>query len=384
MSKPKFRSSGFGLYVHIPFCSKRCDYCAFATWTDADNSYGRYFQAVLQEYRNRKSIRDFPSADSLYFGGGTPSLVPPEYLGLLIDNLEIAEDAEITVECNPESVTLEKLSAYKSFGVNRISFGLQSMSSDTLRILGRDHDARQIYKAIEYLGEAGFEDYSVDLIYGAAGESLQTLENSIDRVMNLQLPPTHISAYALTVEQGTPLSRDLSRYPDEDLQAEAYDLIDQMLEGFGYQWYEISNWAKEDRHSKHNWNYWMQGEYLGLGCSAHSHLEFNRSWNIFNYQRYMDSISASGIAVAGSQQTMPSERILEGLELLVRTRLGVPVDSFMSIDDIGHLIYQSQDRLCLTREGRRLANQVSIRLDPSSVDLAEMNSLQSRSPWSNV
>lgn len=377
-------STGFGLYVHVPFCSKRCDYCAFATWTDVEQSYGRYFRSVLQEYRYRKDASDLSLATSLYFGGGTPSLVPPEYLGMLIDTLELADGAEITVECNPESATFEKLSAYKSYGVNRISFGLQSMSSDTLRMLGRDHDSRQIFEAIDSLGEAGFEDYSVDLIYGAAGESLKILENSIDTVMNFQLPPTHISAYALTVEQGTPLAKDLSRYPDEDFQAEAYDLIDQMLQSFGYKWYEISNWAKEGRHSRHNWNYWMQGEYLGLGCSAHSHLNFNRSWNIFNYQRYMDAMDSSVYAEAGSQQTTPSERILEGLELLVRTRVGVPADSFVSTDDIGHLLLQKRDTLCLTREGRRLANQVSIRLDPSLVDSTRITKLQSRDPWSDI
>ncbi len=377
-------SSRFGLYVHVPFCSKRCDYCAFATWTDAEQSYRRYFQSVLKEYRHRKDMSDLAAATSLYFGGGTPSLVPPEYLGMLIDNLEVEEDAEITVECNPESTTLKKLAAYKSFGVNRISFGLQSMSSDTLRTLGRDHDSGQIFKAIDSLGEAGFEDYSVDLIYGASGESLKTLEDSINTVMNFPLPPTHISAYALTVEQGTPLSKDLTRYPDEDIQADAYDLIDQMLESFGFKWYEISNWAKQGRHSRHNWNYWMQGEYLGLGCSAHSHLKFNRTWNIFNYQRYMDAVSTSTLAIAGSQQTMPADRILEGLELLVRTRLGVPADSFTSTVDIGHLLGSEQDTLRLTREGRRLANQVSIRLDPSLIDSSRITSLQSRDPWSNI
>lgn len=371
----------FGLYTHIPFCSRRCDYCAFATWIEADAQMDRYVNAVIREIKVKRDSGIFSVPSTLYFGGGTPSLVPHQLITKIIEASEVRYGAEITVECNPESTTLEKLLAYKDAGVNRISFGVQSLSPEVLRSLGRSHEPTDIYRAVDLMAKAGFENYSVDLIYGAVGESKQMLEDTISGILKFSPAPSHVSAYALTVEQGTPLSRDPSRHPDEDYQALAYDLIDTMLVDSGMEWYEISNWSKPGFHSKHNWNYWMQGEYAGVGCAAHSHIGFNRFWNIFNLHRYISTVEQGIDPVACTEETAKEQRVLEALELLVRTRIGVPSEALEDKGIVEGLIDDSNGIITLTKKGRLLANQVILRMNPSLVDAQAVLQLQRSTPW---
>ncbi len=369
-----------GLYVHIPFCVSRCDYCAFATWAGADDRVEAYVDAVVAELKSRRSKGEIRSPSSLYFGGGTPSLIPARHIARIVQEAGVRDGAEVTIECNPESTTLDKLEIYRDCGVNRISFGLQSFSKEVLESLGRFHDPGDIYSAVDAIGEAGFENYSVDLIYGAAAESLSTLEQTVQKVLELSPAPVHVSAYALTVEQNTPLARDPRRHPDEDFQADAYRLVDSMLTAAGMDWYEISNWAKPDSFSRHNWNYWMQGEYAGLGCSAHSHMESRRSWNVFNLNRYISAVNENSSAVAGSEEVAGLNRIGEALELLVRTSVGVPTHAISDFDEIGFLCSDSDGITTLSLEGRLLANQVAIRLDPARVTSEQLSGLQKRRP----
>lgn len=371
----------FGLYTHIPFCSKRCDYCAFATWVGADDQMDRYVDAVTNEIKMKRELGILPNPSSLYFGGGTPSLIPHRLITKIIVTSGVIDGSEITVECNPESTSFEKLLAYKDAGANRISFGVQSLSPQVLHSLGRSHDPTDIYRAVEAIGNAGFENYSVDVIYGAAGESKQILEDTMSKILSFSPQPSHVSAYALTVEQGTPLARDLSRYPDEDYQASAYDLIDEMLVDAGMEWYEISNWSKPEFHSRHNWNYWMQGEYVGVGCAAHSHIRFNRFWNIFNLGRYISAVEDGRDPTAGAEETTEEQRVVEALELLVRTRIGVPSEAVYDKSSIRELIHDSDGLITLTKKGRLLANQVILRMNPSSVDSDVVLQLQRTAPW---
>ncbi len=369
-----------GLYIHIPFCVSRCDYCAFATWAGAEARIDDYVEALLGELRWRRSKGELSHVDSLYIGGGTPSVIPARLIARAISEISFSSQAEVTIECNPESTTSEGLMIYRDSGVNRISLGLQSFSKEVLRSLGRDYEPTAILRAVDSIGKAGIEDYSVDLIFGAAAETISTLEESIKKVLELSPAPSHVSAYALTVEKNTPLARDGSRHPNEDYQADAYQIIDAMLARAGMEWYEISNWSMPGHYSRHNWNYWMQGEYIGAGCSAHSHLDSKRSWNIFNLSRYLSAVSGGGDPVAGSEEIRPQEKRLEALELLLRTCVGVPTRAIRGFEEIEPLCFDSGGTTTLTLKGRLLANQVALRLDPSLVGTDELEKYQRLDP----
>ena len=262
----------FGVYVHVPFCSRRCDYCAFATWTDREQIWDRYVAACRTEVERLAGAADARGpATSVFFGGGTPSLLPPELLTSVIDALRqsvgVEGGAEVTVECNPETVTAAKLAEYKAGGVTRLSFGAQSMVPHVLASLGRQHAPGSVKRAVELAGEAGYAGaFNVDLIFGAAGETMADWQASLDAVLGLEPRPDHISAYALTVEPGTPLATQPARHPSDDDQAEKYMLTEAVLSGAGFQWYEISNWSMPGARCAHNLLYWSQGEYLGSGA----------------------------------------------------------------------------------------------------------------------
>ena len=219
----------FGVYVHIPFCTRRCDYCAFATWADRAHLVPEYVAACRTEVE-RATATGMPAASSVFFGGGTPSLLRAGPLATILGAIPRLPGAEVTVECNPETVDAGKLRGYREAGVTRLSFGVQSMVPHVLRALGRQHEVSAVRRAVEAAGQAGFaESYSVDLIFGAAGESQRDWATTVSAVLALEPGPAHVSAYGLTVEAGTPLARDPARHPDPDDQAEKYELADAML-----------------------------------------------------------------------------------------------------------------------------------------------------------
>jgi oxygen-independent coproporphyrinogen-3 oxidase len=395
-----------GVYVHIPFCRRRCDYCAFATWTGLEALWERYVAACVTEASERLPTFERP-ATSVFFGGGTPSLLPAELLAQILAAVEkaagLAAGAEVTVECNPETVTASKLSAYRAAGVTRLSFGAQSMQPHVLASLGREHRPESVCRAAELAGEAGFAGaYNIDLIFGAVGESVADWGATVEAALGLSPRPAHVSAYALTVEPGTPLSKDPARHPDGDDQADKYALADALLQAAGYGWYEISNWALPGAECAHNWLYWSEGEYAGVGCAAHSHAflaptaghgarsaksaksakRAKRWWNVRTPERYCRLVEAGRPAEAAGEVLGPGERASEELMLSLRTRRGVPAEALP--DDLfeeglvercsrplplaarpqgeGQGTSVQGERAVLTLRGRLLANEVSLRL----------------------
>jgi putative oxygen-independent coproporphyrinogen III oxidase len=349
----------FGVYVHVPFCAKRCDYCAFATWTGKDALFGDYVESVIAEISGSEE----PAATSVFFGGGTPSMLPPEMLGSMLDRIPRTDDSEVTVECNPDTVSAEMFATYVRHGVNRVSFGVQSMVPHVLDSLGRTHRPENVRTGMEQAREAGLL-VNIDLIYGAVGETSDDWNATVEEV--LRLDPGHLSAYALTVEANTPLADDGSRHPDDDDEADKYARIDALLAEAGYRNYEISNWARPGNESRHNLLYWAQGDYRGYGCAAHSHREGRRFWNVRTPERFIELLRTTGSAESASETLEPGPRRLEGLQLALRTRVGVPVGAFHA-DDLAMfieagLVTINDGQVRLSSTGRMMANTVAVRL----------------------
>jgi putative oxygen-independent coproporphyrinogen III oxidase len=306
-----------------------------------------------------------PEATSVFVGGGTPSLLPAGLLAEVLAAIPRRPGAEVTVECNPDNVDPALLDAYARAGVTRISLGVQSLQPHVLRALGRDHQPDAARRAIALVAGAGFATWSVDLIYGAAGESEADWRASVEEVLSFD--PPHLSAYALTVEAGTPLAADPARHPDDDDQADKYLLAEQLLGRAGLASYEVSNWARPGHECRHNLLYWAQGNYRGIGCAAHSHHDGRRWWNVRTPERYVARIGAGRSPEAAGEWLTPEQREREGLELALRTRAGVPAVALERADlaelsGPAGLLEQRGDRVVLTARGRLVGNQVAVRL----------------------
>jgi oxygen-independent coproporphyrinogen-3 oxidase len=306
-----------------------------------------------------------PPATSVFFGGGTPSLLPAELLVAILDAVPREPAAEVTVECNPDTVTPDLLAAYRDGGVNRLSFGVQSMAPHVLAALGRTHDPAGVERAVEVARDSGFDNFNVDLIYGGAGESAADWRATLEAA--LALDPPHVSAYALTVEPGTPLARRIGAgevaAPDDDDQAEKYLAADAALSAAGRPWYEISNWARPGRECRHNLLYWAQGEYLGIGCAAHGHTPVGRRWwNVRTPDRYVALVGEGASAEAGHEVLDGADRDGEAAMLALRTREGVPLSPAADGLVADGLAERRGGRVVLTPAGRLLANEATIRL----------------------
>jgi oxygen-independent coproporphyrinogen-3 oxidase len=349
---------GFGIYVHVPFCRTRCDYCAFATWTDRDHVIGAYLDAVRTDI-GRAVDAGMPAATSVFVGGGTPSRVPAAGLAGVLAAIPVVPDAELTVECNPDDVTAELVDAYVDAGVDRISIGVQSMVPHVLAALGRTHDPGNVRRAAEIAHASALRTFNLDVIYGANGEQLTDWQTTLEGI--LDLAPPHVSAYALTVEPGTPLAADPARHPDDDVQADCYELADELLTGAGLANYEVSNWARPGHECRHNELYWRQGDYRGFGCAAHSHRAGRRWWNVRTPERYIQLVAAGQPAEAAGEDLDADVRRAEGQLLELRTRRGVAI-SALDGDTLPGLVERRDDRWVLTRRGRLMANEVSTRL----------------------
>jgi putative oxygen-independent coproporphyrinogen III oxidase len=350
------RETEFGVYVHVPFCRHRCDYCAFATWTDRHGLMGEYSEACCREI----TAAALPSASSIFFGGGTPSLLPGELLVSILDTIERQVGAEVSVECNPETVTPALLEQYRAAGVNRLSLGVQSLVPHVLAGLGRQHDPDHVARAVGWARAAGFDSINLDLIFGGAGESAADWATTLEAA--LALHPEHVSAYALTVEPGTALAEDHRRWPDDDDQADKYLWADQRLEAAGFHSYEISNWARPGRECRHNRLYWAQGNYRGIGCAAHSHQGGRRWWNVRTPERYLDLIGSGRSPVGGEEVLDDTTRELEGHQLALRTGGGVDDAALPDSPALAGLVTRTGGRARLTPRGRLLANEVAARL----------------------
>ena len=356
----------FGVYVHVPFCSRRCDYCAFATWDDKATLIDSYMKALVGEVL-RAVDSGLAVATSVFVGGGTPSLVPAEMLARVIAAVPKSNDAEVTVECNPDNVSDDLLATYRDGGVNRISLGVQSMVPHVLDSLGRQHNPDNVVAAVESIRRVGIGTFNMDLIYGAHGESVDDWVTTVHGALGLR--PPHVSAYGLTVEPGTPLADDAKRHPDDDDQADKYPIVDDLLEAAGLANYEISNWAEPGHESRHNRLYWAQADYRGFGCAAHSHARGRRWWNVRTPERYIDLVNQRQ-SVEAAHEVLDAEQVAaERVQLTLRRREGAAVGDLPSgkdaeIDELVNagLISVESDRVTLTRAGRLLANAVTLRL----------------------
>jgi putative oxygen-independent coproporphyrinogen III oxidase len=356
----------FGVYVHIPFCAARCDYCDFATWTDRAHLVDAYVDACVADIARRRAEGMAP-ATSVFFGGGTPSLLDAEQLLRILDAVERAPGAEVTVECNPDSVDAKKLGSYRARGVNRLSLGVQSMVRHVLAALGRTHDPANVARAVELARAAGFERINLDLIYGTPGENSADWQRSLEGAVALGV--THVSAYALTVEPATALGRRVAAGapgPDDDVQADDYVRADSVLGSAGLEWYEVSNWAVPGEECRHNELYWTGGEYAGIGCAAHGHTDGRRWWNVRTPERYVAAVESGATARAGDEELDDATRGEEAFALALRTRRGArasanasPVVVELEAQD---LLERHGERIVLTVRGRLLASDVTARL----------------------
>ena len=356
----------FGVYIHVPFCSRRCDYCAFATWDDKAGQIDAYMTALLVEVQ-RATDAGMPLAETVFVGGGTPSLVPGESLAQVVAAVRKSSDAEVTVECNPDNVTEVLLRTYRDAGVNRISLGVQSMVPHVLAGLGREHNPDNVVAAVDAIRSVGLPTFNLDLIYGAHGESLDDWQTTLRSAVALS--PPHVSAYALTVEAGTPLADDDARHPDDDDQADKYPMADAVFEESGLANYEISNWAVPGHESRHNRLYWAQADYRGFGCAAHSHTAGRRWWNVRTPERYVDLVN-KGESTEAAFELLTGEQIAaERVQLTIRRREGaartdIAPEKQGEIDELAAdgLLVVVDDRVVLTPPGRLLASAVTLRL----------------------
>jgi len=366
---PREQPEAIGVYIHIPFCSTRCDYCAFATWTDRDHLIGDYVDAVVTDIertfangRTPQSLGDC-EVSSVFFGGGTPSLLAGADLVRILAAVPRRADAEVTVECNPDTVTPELMQTYAGGGVNRVSFGVQSMVPHVLTSLGRTHVVENVRAAVTAARQAGLGSFNLDIMYGGAGESLADWIATVDAV--LALDPPHVSAYGLTVEPGTPLAADHARHPDDDDQADKYLAVTERFAAAGLDWYEISNWAQPGHECRHNLLYWGQGNYLAFGAAAHGHVNGTRYWNVRTPERYIEAIRSGQSPEAGREELTEDVRRDEARQLSLRTTAGVPVDALptgSAAEALDGLVRIDGERAVLTVAGRLLANEVAVRL----------------------
>ena len=379
-----------GVYLHVPFCRVRCGYCDFNTYTSDELRGERRAdfagQAIAEVGLAGRVLRGagLPerAVSTVFFGGGTPTLLPVSDLAAMLSAVRrewgFASDAEVTTEANPDSVDRDSLSSLRDAGVTRVSFGMQSAVPSVLATLERTHDPDRIPQVVAWARGAGL-GVSLDLIYGTPGETLDDWRTSLDQALDQN--PDHLSAYALIVEEGTKLAGQVRRgelsAPDDDLMADMYELVDDRLTAAGYDWYEVSNWARRDpdptaHRSRHNLAYWQGHDWWGIGPGAHSHVGGVRWWNVKHPAAYGDRIR-SGISPAAGRETLDAEtRRVEAVLLRTRIREGLPIDlldaagrrsvAALIADELVNAKAALAGRVELTRRGRLMADAVVRRL----------------------
>ena len=372
---------GFGVYVHIPFCRHRCHYCDFNTYEGQDDLHAAYVEALVADVERWGG--ETRPATSVFFGGGTPTLLPAASLGRILSTIKrrvgLAAGAEITIEANPETVDERYLTELRAAGFERISVGVQSLVPKVLTGLGRTHPPEAALGAIAAARAAGFTDVNADLIYGSPWESDDDWERSLEGIVEAGVD--HVSAYALTIEESTPLATLIKtgRTPDvdPDVQARRHEVAEEVLAAAGFSRYEISNWSQPNRASRHNVLYWSAGDYLGFGCGAHAHSDGKRWWITRLPRDFISAVDRGEPVIAGSESLDADARAGEALMLGLRLASGVDTDAFnrrfgpeaigkriSSIEELRAmgLLTEDPDLLQLTRRGTLIANEVLVRL----------------------
>ena len=335
----------FSLYIHIPYCVSKCPYCDFNSHVVPDIPETSYTAALIHELNHYALLDDWRgrSIQTVFFGGGTPSTFKPSTIGGILErantSFPIDADCEVTLEANPGTVESANFAGYRFCGVNRISVGVQSFQPHLLKFLGRIHSAHEAVNALQIIGQVGFENFSLDLIYANPGQTLRDLENDLEIALSFQSP--HLSAYNLTIEEGTPFHHEYRsgrfKLLSEEEELAMAELIERRFTAAGLERYEISNYARPGFHSRHNVNYWQSGDYLGIGAGAHSHKRASsdgiygrRWWNEKNPGRYMNQIRESGQAVTDAEESdltrAAGEYMFSGLRLVD----GICLDAFVN------------------------------------------------------
>jgi putative oxygen-independent coproporphyrinogen III oxidase len=371
--RPFANPTDAGLYVHVPFCLTRCGYCDFNAYAGMAHLGPAYAEALRREADLYAEAWTGVRFVSIFLGGGTPTTLPPEVIGDLVaafrERLDIAPDAEVTCEANPDTVDRPYLERLRAVGISRLSMGVQSFDSAVLDSLERIHTADSARRAFADARAAGFGDVNLDFIYGARGETPESWERTLDEAV--ALGPEHLSCYALTVEPGTPLGQRVGsgrlRAPDPDLQADLYEAACERLAEAGYGHYEVSNWARPGHECRHNLGYWEGRPYLGLGAGAHSFRDGRRGWNVRLPQRYLDEVAAGRRPVEGEERPDPEQAGLERVLLSVRLARGIPeswvpaavAEAYVT----SGLARRQAGRFALTDRGMLLANDLVLALE---------------------
>ena len=372
-NKSDLKSKPFSLYVHVPYCAKRCGYCDFNTYVpselDKDDQIQSWLTSAIKELDLIKKVTNQDLViDTIFFGGGTPSLLEPEVINEFLENVSrrysLKPKIEITLEANPDTITQEKSDYWLASGVNRISIGMQSSTKNVLQTLDRTHNPENVLNSVKILKDAGFINYSLDLIYGTPGESLEDWDKTLNDALALE--PPHISAYSLVIEPGTKMGAQLNRgeisnVSDDDA-ADKYSLAEQVFSSHKYEWYEISNWSRSEMQCQHNLNYWRGNNWWGIGPGAHSHINGVRWWNEKLPKNWREKLTRNQ-SPALAREILSERQIKdEKLMLLSRLRTGIKSKEVKSsarnsLIEQG-LIYEESENIVLTLKGRLLADVV--------------------------
>ena len=369
----------FGLYVHVPFCTVRCGYCDFNTYTPSEleqaDAIHVWTQALISEITY--SLEKLPKSqvvETIFFGGGTPSLLPlnnlEQIFSKLNDSFIFSENIEITLEANPDTLSSSKIRAWKDFGINRISLGVQSADKKVLQILDRTHNPENVKNSVELLKNCGIHNFSLDLIYGTPGETLDSWSSSVESLV--EFDPPHVSAYALTVEPGTALFRKVNNKEigniSSDDQADKYLIANDILEKNNLAWYEISNWAIPGHECRHNLLYWNNQNWWGYGPGAHSHIDGKRWWNVKHPANYAKKLINEKSAIADFETLSFDQKNLEQTMLLMRLRgsdLGelAPAAILSEWENLDY-VSSGSNNLELTPKGRLLLDSLIAQITP--------------------
>ncbi len=364
-----------GIYIHIPFCKSRCKYCDFFSTTMLDRR-AEYVETLLQEIELRKEEISREPIHTIYFGGGTPSLLDVKDIEKILCVLPTSYASEITLEANPQDLTLEKLRAYREIGINRLSIGIQSFHDKHLQLLGRRHNAAEAIQAVRWAQEAGFENISIDLIYGIPTQTMEEWQADIQQALALDVP--HISTYNLIFEEGTRLTQMLLdgqiNTADEDLENEMYETIVNTLNESGYTHYEVSNFCKNNSYSHHNSAYWNNTPYIGLGAGAHSYTGVKnqesgiRTWNVSDLETYINNIQ-KGVLPQESEFLTAKDCYNEKVMLSLRTIWGLDLRN-LTDEERAHCLQQAKryinmnllqlndNRITASLKGSEILNQI--------------------------
>ena len=363
----------FGLYIHVPFCATRCGYCDFNTYTPGELGGNGYdipgYLNALEKELEMATARVNREAQTVFIGGGTPSLLGAENLGRILKRVKntfgLAPDAEVTTESNPESTSPEYFAGIREAGFNRVSLGMQSAAPHVLQVLERAHTPGRAFDAAREAQNAGFDHVNLDMIYATPTETDEDCVRTVEKAIATGVD--HVSAYSLIVERGTRMYRKVKKgelpAPDEDVMAHRYRLIANALESAGFDWYEVSNWAKPGGECEHNLVYWRDGNWWGAGPGAHSHVDDKRFYNVKHPARYFRMLSENTLPIGGSEDLTAADRHTERIMLGLRLKEGVPRDwlalttTLQSYLDRG-LLLASDDRIKVSDEGRLLVDGI--------------------------